>query len=165
MHTMVDAIFNVINFVARIGIVIYIVRKYVVRLVRNSITYEQESIKLLEEKYQDIKNTSHQIEKNIQEQEQLYFDLQKKFGMWKSSIDQEQIEFEKACINYEKTAQILFEKKQKNIQRKFVFQQELPVLLVQLEDDIKKEIKQNPQLGKNYIQNIMANLSANVSKE
>jgi hypothetical protein len=159
MQPMVDTIFNFINFAARIGLVIYIIRKYVVRLVSNAITYEQESFKLLESKYQDIKIHSHQIEKNIEEQEQLYFDLQKKFVIWKSSIEQQQAQYEKKCSEREKIARLLFEKKQENIQRKFLLQQELPNVLAQVQNDIQVQINKDQQLGKNYIQNIMTHLS------
>ena len=159
MQTTVDTIFNFINVAARIGIVIYLIRKYAIRFVSNSIAYEQESINLLEYKYRDIKEHSQKIEKNIQEQEQLYLDLQKKFMLWKQTIEEEQLEFAKVCLEHEKTAQVLFEKKQKNLERKFILQQELPIVLVQLQNDIQKQIKQEPQLGKNYIQNIMTSLS------
>jgi len=159
MHSMIDSIFNFINFAVRIGLVIYIIKKYVVRSVSNAIVYEQESIKLLESKYQDIKTHSQQIEKNIQDQEQLYFDLQKKFAIWKSTIEQEQVEFEKKCVEREEIAQALFEKKRRNIQRKFILKHELPLLLDQVKNDIKVDIKKDQQLGKKYIQNIMTHLS------
>ncbi len=159
IHSMIDSVFNFINFAVRIGLVIFIIRKYVVRSVSSAILYEKESMKLLESKYQDIKAHSQQIEKNIQDQEQIYFELQKKFMAWKNLIDQEQIQFEKKCLEREKIAHALFEKKRKNIQRKFILKQELPIVLEQLQNDIRSEIHKDQQLGKRYIQNIMTHLS------
>lgn len=156
---MIEFIFNGINLIARIGVVIYIVRKYVVRAVSDAIFYQQESIKILENKYQDIKAKSHEIEKNIHDQEQLYFDLQKKFITWQNCINSEQEKFEKDCFEREKIAKLLFEKKQKNLERKTIFQKELPAVLDQVQHDIQIELQKDQKLGKDYIQNIMTHLS------
>lgn len=156
---MVDFIFNFINFAARIGLVVYVVRKYLVRSISNAISYQQESIKLLEDKYQDIKLQSQQIEKNIHSQEQLYFDLQKKFSIWKNVIDQEQVQFEKTCLEREATTRALFERKRKNIEQKSLLKQELPIVLAQLQKDIQLQIAKDQQLGKDYMQNILTHVS------
>lgn len=159
MQTMVDTIFNCINLAARIGIVVYLIRKYMVRFVANSISYELESAKLLDNKCKNIKEHSKKVEKKIQDQEKLYLDLQKKFATWKQSIDQQELDFQSDCLRREKIAKMLFEQKQKNIERKIILQHELPVLLGQLQDDIQAQVKQDQELNKKYIQNIMLNIS------
>ena len=103
--------FNCINFSARIGIVIYLLQKYIVPKIKGSIIYEKESLRILEQQYDEFKNQYDGIDKQIKSQEQLYFDLQNKFEIWQAALVQEQQKYDHMCKHYEQKLAYQFEKK------------------------------------------------------
>ncbi len=155
-HLVIDTIFNFINFAARLAIVFYLIKKYIAPKIANSIFYEKESLKILHQQHIELKDQCVEIEKMIENQEKLYFDLQKKFEIWQNSLVEEQQKYERDCRDYERKLAYQFEKKQYNLQRQMMLKQEFPTLIEQLEKDLHQKIKQDPQLYKKYMQNLVA---------
>jgi hypothetical protein len=154
-HSLIDTIFNCINFAARVGIVIYLIKKYVTPKITSSIIYEKESIKILERQHDELRSQSNEVDKHIKDQEQLYFDLQSKFELWQASLVQEQQEYDRTCKDYEQKLAYQFEKKQQYAHRKMLIEQEFPVLFEKIEKDLQEKIKKDPQLGKKYIKDLL----------
>ena len=155
IHSLIDTIFNGINFAARVGVVIYLIKKYIAPKVRSSIIYEQESLKIVERQYGDFKDQSNEIDKQIKNQEELYFDLQNKFELWQASLVQEQKKYDSFCKDYEQKLAYQFEKKQQHAHRKTLIQQEFPVLFKKIEQELQQKIEKDPELGKKYIKNLL----------
>lgn len=154
-HSLIDTIFNCINFAARVGIVIYLIKKYIAPKVTSSITYEKESLKILEQQHDELKNQSNEVDKQIKNQEQLYFDLQTKFELWQACLVKEQQEYDRACKDYEQKVAYQFEKKQQYAYRRMLIKEEFPILFEKVEKDLQEKIKKDPQLGKKYIQELL----------
>lgn len=154
-HSLIDTIFNGINLAVRVGIVVYLIKKYIAPKISSSIVYEKESLKILEQQQRDLKNQSLEIERQIKEQETLYFDLQNKFVAWQSALAKEQQEYERFCKEYEQKLVYQLEKKQRYAERKVLIQNELPTLLEKTTKDLQNKIKQDPSIGKKYLQDLL----------
>ncbi len=154
-HSLIDTIFNCINFAARVGVVIYVIKKYIAPKISSSIVYEQESLKILERQHDELKSQSNEVDKQLKDQEQLYFDLQSKFELWQASLAKEQEEYDRISKDYEQKLAYQFEKKQQYVHRKTLIEQEFPILLKKVEKDLQEKIKKNPELGKKYMTNIL----------
>lgn len=154
-HSLIDTVFNCINLAARIGIVMYILKKYVVPKITSSIIYEKESLKILERQHDEFKDQSREVDKQLKDQEELYFDLQSKFELWQASLVQEQQEYDRICKNHEQKLAYQFEKKQQYAHRKMLIQEDFPNLLQKVEKDLQEKIKKNPQLGKKYMKDLL----------
>lgn len=154
-HAFVDTIFNCINFIARVSIVLYLIKKYIAPKIINAITYEQESIKIVERQHDDMKIQCDEVDKEIKAQEQWYFDLENKFQIWQASLVREQQEYDRHCKEYEQKLVYQFEKKQQYVKRQQLIQQEFPVLFKNIQKDIQEAIKKDPELGKKYLKNLL----------
>jgi hypothetical protein len=156
INSLIDTIFNYINFAVRVGIVIYIIKKYVAPKIASSIIYEKESLKILERQHDELKSQSGEVDKQLKDQEQLYFDLQSKFEFWQASLLQEQEEYDRTCKDYEQKLAYQFEKKQQYAYRKMLIQEDFPILFKKVEIELQEKFKKDPQLGKKYMNDLLA---------
>ncbi|MBI2344613.1 hypothetical protein HYV10_00885 [Candidatus Dependentiae bacterium] len=154
-HSLIDTIFNCMNLAARIGVVVYLIKKYIVPKISSSIIYQKESLKILEQQHRELKGQVTDIEKQIKDQEQLYFDLQAKFVLWQVALEKEQQEYDRACKEYEQKLAYQLERKQQHTERRALIKNELPAILKKVKKDLQDLTKKDPRIGKRYMQNLL----------
>lgn len=152
---MVDTIFNILNLLVRVGLVIFLIRKYVMHRIAQSIVNEKEALNMLEQQHGQIKESSSAVERNIKHQEQLYDDLRAKFVVWQESVSRTLRQDQQKCLVQQKKMQLQIEKKQQYVQRRHIIEQELPELLAQTVFTLRQEFEQDKTLGKTYITKVL----------
>jgi len=152
---MVDFIFNILNLLVRVGLVIFLIRKYVVHRIRQSITHEKEVVNILDEQYGNLKDSCNAVESNLKTQEQLYHELQAKFALWDRAVAVELEQQKQKCVLQEKKMQAQIEKKQQYVQHRYIMEKELPGLLHDVRQTVRQEFQQDQTLGKSYITKVL----------
>lgn len=151
----IDIIFNGLNLLLRIGLVVFLVRKYMVHRILQSIRNEKEAINVLDEKYGEIKDSCNAIETSLKIQEQLYHDLQLKFGLWEQAVIVQKQQEEQKCAVQLKKIQEQIEKKHQYVQRRYIIEKELPGMLLETQQTLRQKFKQDQNLGKTYITKVL----------
>lgn len=152
---MIDLIFNGLNLLLRFGLAVFLVRKYMVRRIAQSIVNEKEAIHLLDDQYTQIKDSCGALENNMKSQELLYVELQDKFAVWQRMVTARQQQELQKCAIQQKKLQEQAEKKQQYVQHRYVIEKELPGLVYETQRNLCQKFKQDQNLGKSYITKVL----------
>jgi len=155
MNISIDLIFNCLNIVVRVGLVVFIIQKYVVKYISQALTYEQQDLAMLVQQEVTLKKACTDLEISMKKQQQLYDDLQLKFMLWQKQVNAV-LEQEKAIhmVQQEKMQQQL-EKKQKYVHRRFLIEKELPGLLQDTAQNLQAKFSKDKSLGKAYTTKVL----------
>lgn len=159
MNITVDAIFNWLNFIARIGIVIFLIRRYVVARVQKSILLERQDLQQLEKQHEQYGQACSVIEKNMKDQERVFEDLQKKFQIWQQQIALQHAMYQQHCAEHQHKLKQQCEKKQYLVQRRKILEAELPIFLSQCRVNLQEKFKKDTDRAVAYSDKIIEQIS------
>jgi hypothetical protein len=155
MNISVDTNFNIINLAARAGLVIFLIRKYLVHRIRQSLVYEQQEISLLQQQQAHLREACGDLERNMKQQEQEYDRLQAKFVIWQQHVAKALEQERDYCVGQESKMQAHMEKKQQYIKHRFIIEHEFSGLLHESEKKLQLKFNQDKALGKAYITKVL----------
>ena len=87
MNFTVDGIFKILNFLARIGVVIFVIRRYFVSQIQTSIKLEKNDLELLQQKHAQLRESVAHVEQQMKKDEQIFAALRSKFEIWNQEIE------------------------------------------------------------------------------
>ena len=146
----VDNFFNILNLVARIIIVIYLLKRFVIGQVTTSIALEKQDIQFLKQQYQQIYQACQKIEDQIAQDQKAFAVLQEKFKIWNQQEDLIAMQKKAACAVQQKNIEISNLKKIKYLQHRAFIEVEVPNLLQNVHEKLQQEFEQDKNLGKKY---------------
>ncbi len=155
MNISIDLIFNCLNVIVRVGLVVFLIQKYIVRHVLQALQYEKQDKAVLVDQASKLKEACNHLELNMKKQEQLYDDLQVKFLLWQKRVaDVAEHEKFKNMAQQEKMQKQL-EKKQEYVHRRFLIEKELPGLLQESVQKLQEQFSKDKSLGKAYTTKVL----------
>jgi hypothetical protein len=150
MNITVDFVFSWINLLVRIGVVVYVVKKYLINRIVAGIRQEQHELKYLKEQHVALQGICKKIEQQIQEDELAYESMQKKFAIWnevvKNQADRELLICQTRQEQIKKHAIL----KSAFTKRRNFMQTQVPVLLQETMQLLQNQFKKDAASGKTY---------------
>lgn len=155
MNISIDLIFNCLNIMVRIGLVIFLVQKYVVKYINSNLLYQQQDLAMLVQQQAKLKEACVDLENGMKNQQALYDDLQLKFLLWQKQVDAD-VEREKSIrAVYQEKMRQQFEKKQAYVHRRFLIETELPGLLQETTKQLQEKFGKDKNLSKAYTHKVL----------
>lgn len=154
MNISIDFVFNCCNLLVRIGLVIFIVHKYVIKKIQVALSYEKTARLLLVEQEAKLKQDCNNLENALHSQEMLYQELQNKFALWQQAVNKNNTDQQERFIQQQAFMQQQLEKKRMYVHRQFLIENELPALLKDSTQQLIVQFKDVKQ-GKAYITKVL----------
>jgi hypothetical protein len=154
----VNEIFNVLNFGLRIGLVIYVIRRYVVGSIVQQIGQEKFEITSLRQQYTMWREKSADVVKKMKEEEQDFLMMQEKFTIWDRQITLAVSKRKADCLQRQSKIHKSANLKLQSFKRRKLMQAELPEIIMQTTKDLQKKFQDNSSLGHEYMSKIVDGL-------
>ncbi len=154
----IDGIFKVLNLVMRVGLIVYVVKRYVVSQVIQKIGQEKFEITSLRQQYTMWREKSADISKKMEEEQQVFFAMQEKFAVWQQRIALRFSQKKAACQLRQKKIDDCIARKHQSIGRRQLVQRQLPEIIEQATQDLQKKFKEDKALGQKYISKVLDGL-------
>jgi len=155
MNISIDLIFNCLNVVVRVGLVVFLIKKYIARHILQALVYEKQDKAALVDQASKLKDACNHLELNMKKQEQLYDELQVKFMLWQKRVA-DVVEHEKfKNMAQQEKMQKQLEKKQEYVHRRFLIEKELPGLLLESTQKLQEKFSKDKSLGKAYTTKVL----------
>lgn len=155
MHISVDELFNILNLAARVGLVVYLMRRYGVGKIQLAIVHEKTDLEMMQQQHTKLRESSAQVAEQIKQDEQSFVQLQSKFETWNQQVakteQQQQFEHQQRQQRIES----LLEKKMEYLQRRQLIEVEVAQLLQQAEKRLQQQFANSADLGKKYRTKLM----------
>lgn len=146
----VDNVFNVLNLMARIGIVIYLLKRFVIGTVAKSIVIEKENLQYLKQQEQQLLQECKTIEEQIAQDQKAFIVLQEKFKIWNQQEDRIALQEKAVCAQRQKNIETTTLKKIKYLQHRKCIEIEAPNILQKVHTALQQKFAQDQNLGKKY---------------
>ena len=146
----VDTFFNMINLAARVGIFIYLVKKYVIKSVTQSMIHEKQDLQYLQQQHAQVQESCKNIESQMKHDQKIFSVLQSKFKSWNQQQDLKKAEEVEKSLKQQKNIEIANLKKIKYLQRQKCIEIEVPDLLDQVEKKLQNHFYGDINLSKKY---------------
>lgn len=143
-------IFEIINFLIRIGIVVYIVKRYVAVSILSAIKQEKQALKLLQERKESLQSACAKVEDNSKKEQQRLHELEEKFKLWSHAVAVVQVEQEVWCQAQHKKIEQHVEQKTKFLQQQKIIKNQMPEILNAASVSLIKKFKDDASLAKAY---------------
>ncbi|MCX5923717.1 MAG: hypothetical protein NTU89_04125 [Candidatus Dependentiae bacterium] len=154
----VDEIFNLLNFAFRIGLVIYVIRYYVVGKIVQQIGQEKFEINSLRQQYTMWREKSADVVKRMKEEEQDFLTMQEKFIVWDRQITLAASKRKADCATRQSKINDSAHFKLQSFGRRNLMKAELPKIIMDTTQDLQKKFKEDSSLGHEYISKILDGL-------
>ncbi len=151
-----DFIFKALNFLLIAGIVVYVIRRFGISFIVDSMRTEKKERVLLQEHYETLVQEHQTIHDEIQEQDQTYKEMQKKFYVWEQVVKRKSDHQEQLL---EKRKQIVGQKysqKIQKLQQRRLIKKELPRVMQECVQDLEKTFKTDSAKRKLYISQLVS---------
>lgn len=146
----IDSVFNIINFLSRIAVVIYLVHRFVINKVKISMHVEEQALVSLKKQQVELKKTCVDLEESMVQDQHSFDQLQQKFTIWQKQIEQQQAEEIAACqIRQQKIKQLL-EQRAEYLQHRQMLHEQLPLIIDQVRSELQQEFANNSKLVQEY---------------
>jgi hypothetical protein len=146
----VDNFFNILNLLARIGIVIYLIKRFVIGSVAKSIVLEKQDLQFLKQQEEQFLQECKTIEARIAQDQKAFAVLQEKFNIWNKQEDHVALQEKALCAQRQKNIEITTLKKIKYLQHRKCVEIEVPHILQNVHTTLQKKFAQDQSLGKKY---------------
>ena len=155
MNFSVDELFKVLNLLMRIGLVVYIIKRYVIGQIVLYITQEKNEIDLLQQQRARLKQESESIEKTMKTDEIAFQVMQEKFVLWDNTVKATHAQEQMLCQERQKTMNILTRRKLESLQRRHLIQTEISGIISQTARDLEQTFQSDTALGQKYITKVL----------
>lgn len=154
----VDEIFNVLNFVLRIGLIVYVVRRYVVGKIVQQIGQEKFEITSLRQQYTMWREKFAEVVQKMKEEEQDFLTMQEKFIIWDRQVTLVTSQRKVSCTQRQGKIEHSTSLKLQSFGRRKLMKAELPKIITHTTQDLQKKFKEDSALGHEYISKILDGL-------
>jgi len=151
----VDEIFKYLNLLMRIGLIVYLVKRYVARSIIQYIGQEKTAIDLLQQQSMQLRQECEQVEQTMRNEEKAFAAMQEKFAAWDKSIKSVQAEEQTVCKARQKTIDLLAKLKLESLERRYLMQEEVPALIEQATKNLQQALQEDKAQGKKYITKVL----------
>lgn len=159
----INTLFNVLNLMTRIGLIIFVIKKYVIPYLQRAMSLQQQDLEFLEKKHVGFKNDCKELEQNLFNQEIFYNDLHEKFGIWQNKIAQMDLISAQKCQELEKKAAEKYLLQQTFLEQQKIIQQQLPTILSESMTNLHEKFDNNQDLALQYRAKILSIISKDVA--
>ena len=151
----VDEIFKVLNLLMRIGLVVYVIKRYVINEIKLHITQEKKEIDLLQQQRTKLRQECENIEKTMKAEQTTFQTMQEKFTAWDSIVKAAALQEQAMCQERQKMMNLLSVRKLESVQRLHVIQTEIPAIISQTAHDLQQTFQGDTALGQKYITKVL----------
>ncbi|MFA5998605.1 MAG: hypothetical protein WC747_01130 [Candidatus Babeliales bacterium] len=151
----VDEIFKFLNLLLRIGLVIYLVKRYAVGSIMKYIGQEKTAIDLLQQQRIQLRQECEQVEQTMKDEEKIFQAMQEKFAAWDKSVNAAAFQEQAMCKERQKKMNLLANRKLESIKRRHLMQEEIPALIEQATKDLQQAFQEDKARGQKYITKVL----------
>lgn len=155
MNFTVDGLFKLLNFLARIGVVIFIVRRYFVSTIQKSIALEKSDLEVLQQKHGHLRESIASIEQQMKQDELVFAQLRSKFEIWNQQVEKHAQKELIECQQRQKKIEMSVHKKTETLQHRQLLQAEVPALLDDVAKSLVQQFAQDKTMHKKYQTNLL----------
>jgi hypothetical protein len=146
----IDMLFNIINFVVRVGLVLYLIYRFIVPKISLSMSIQAHNVIVLEKEQSTLKNDAVQIKENIDQDRQYQQQLQKKFDQWHAAIQVLQEQENQECKMRQRNIEKLLDRRMHHVQNQKYISEQMPVVLLQVRKELEQDFAKNSELAQQY---------------
>ena len=146
----IDNLFNILNLIARIAIVIYLLKRFVIGAVGKSIVLEKQDLEFLKQQELQLLQECKTVEEQIAYHQKTLEILQQKFKIWNQQADQVALQEKAVCADRQKNIEMTALKKIKYLQHRKSIEIEVPHILQNVHENLQQKFEQDQSLGKKY---------------
>lgn len=150
MNISVDLCFNILNLAVRVGLVAFLIKRYIVGRVQKLIFQEKQDLLDLKDQHAQLRESCNKISKQMQQDEVAFALLRAKFEIWHQKVKQQELQEKNACILRQQKIEILALQKIKHLQQRRFVAMQVPNLLCNVAQKLQKEFMNNKIFGKQY---------------
>lgn len=158
MNMTIDALFMILNLAVRVGLVWYLMKKYVMRSIQNLMSIEKQDLSELKQKQKELRVACSQLEQQIKQETEMFATLQEKFTIWNKRVKNDAIQEQVECQNRQKKIEMATVCKMHYLQKRCLVKVEIPLVLDHVLQQVEKEFKDDLALGKQYQNQLLAYL-------
>ncbi|MBP6892401.1 hypothetical protein KBB68_02360 [Candidatus Babeliales bacterium] len=146
----VDNFFNVLNLIAHIGIVIFLLKRFVIGNLAKLIVLEKQDLVYFKKQEQEYLQKCKMIEEQIAQNQKTFETLQQKFKIWNQQADQFTLQEKAVCLQRQKNIEMSTLKKIKYLQHRKFIDIEVPHILQNVHKALQQKFEQDQSFGKKY---------------
>lgn len=147
---MIDAgfVFKILNFLAVMGLFIYLIRRYGILQIVTMMREEKQEQQELRQQLKSLQVDCNQIEQDSNAQEQSYRLIKDKFQVWQKEVATQDEQIEKTFQDRQKIIRETRLKRIQALQQRMLIKKELPKVLHEVSGDLKDSFAQEVQQKK-----------------
>lgn len=158
MMISVDTLFQFLNLSMVVGVVVYAIRKYGVSYIQSLMKSESADRKNLNAVYQELQDIRDKITAEAKQQNKMYQQMKKRFAIWQEAVQASKNQIEASVTLRDAKIIESNKRKQESLQRKLVIKNQMPRLLEESVQQLRKEFDQHPLKRKKYISKLVTYL-------
>lgn len=150
MTISISELFNVLNLLARIGLVVYLVRRYGISKIQAAMIHEKTDLQLKQQQHAQLQQACVTVNQQIAQDQQLFETMKSKFATWNQQVEKNAQQQQQEHAKRQQHIQQLLEKKIEYVQRRHVIEVEVAQLLAQVQNSLEQQFSNSADLGKKY---------------
>jgi hypothetical protein len=153
-----DTFFNFLNFVARVGAIIYIVHRYIMPAMHAGINTQRQTLSMLKDQQISLKESYTQVNIQMVSDAAHFEQLEEKFNIWRARVQQIQEQGAQICNQRQQEIDVRAAQRVLFLQQKQLILQQVPQLLDSATHALAQEFANSPALSKQYQEKILKHL-------
>ncbi len=154
----VDHVFNLINLLVRLGLIIYIVKKYIIGSITTSIYLEKQDLINLQNRQNLLVDKQRKVLLQIKQDQQIFDTLHAKFQIWDEKVQKKLIKDQQTCQARQDAIFKAGSARAEYLQKQTLIQHQVPELLNQVTQHLQDQFAKDPLLSKKFNQKLLQTL-------
>lgn len=150
MNFSVDFVFNFLNLAVRIGLVVFVIKRYVIANIAQSIFQEKEDLFYLKKQHKELEQSCDIILSQIQHDEKAFAALRLKFERWHQQVDSQETQEKIVCTQRQQKIEQAIVQKMKYVHHRKLIETQVPNVLANVTQTLQKKFQEDKNLGKKY---------------